>query len=56
MPVPIFLAGGLTPQNVASAIEQVRPFGVDVCSGVRTDGKLDPAKLQQFIAAVRSTH
>ena len=56
VPVPIFLAGGLTPQNVASAIEQVRPFGVDLCSGVRTDGKLDPAKLQQFIAAVRSTH
>lgn len=46
--VPVFLAGGLTPDNVVSAITQVEPFGVDVCSGVRTDGKLDVIKLTNF--------
>jgi len=46
--VPVFLAGGLTPENVKKAIEFVRPFGVDVCSGVRTDGKLDEEKLARF--------
>ncbi|HEY2805394.1 MAG TPA: phosphoribosylanthranilate isomerase, partial [Gemmatimonadales bacterium] len=40
--VPLFLAGGLRPNNVRAAIEAVRPFGVDVCSGLRTDGVLDP--------------
>lgn len=50
--VPIFLAGGLHAENVADAIEQVRPFGVDVCSGVRTDDKLDPVKSAAFFAAV----
>ncbi|MFZ3263470.1 MAG: phosphoribosylanthranilate isomerase [Terriglobales bacterium] len=52
--VPMFLAGGLTPGNVAQAIEEVAPFGLDVCSGVRTDGKLDAAKLKQFFGAVRN--
>jgi phosphoribosylanthranilate isomerase len=51
--VPVFLAGGLTPANVANAIEQVRPFGLDLCSGVRTNGKLDEQKLAAFFAAVR---
>lgn len=50
--VPIFLAGGLNPGNVARAIQQVSPFGVDVCSGVRTDGKLDADKLDSFFRAV----
>lgn len=46
--VPVFLAGGLTPENVKQAIEQVQPFGLDLCSGVRTNGKLDPVKLEAF--------
>jgi phosphoribosylanthranilate isomerase len=52
--VPILLAGGLTPANVASAIREVRPFAVDVCSGVRTDGKLDAEKLRAYVGQVRS--
>jgi phosphoribosylanthranilate isomerase len=50
--VPVILAGGLTPENVGDAIRQVRPFAVDVCTGVRTDGRLDPGKLRAFVAAV----
>ena len=49
---PVFLAGGLTPLNVADAITRVRPYGVDLCSGVRTDGRLDKVKLEAFMAAV----
>lgn len=52
--VPLFLAGGLTPENVALAIDEVGPFGLDVCSGVRTDGKLDESKLRRFFAASRN--
>jgi phosphoribosylanthranilate isomerase len=52
--VPVFLAGGLNSENVAAAIRQVQPFGVDVCSGVRTDRRLDPAKLGAFFEAVES--
>jgi phosphoribosylanthranilate isomerase len=51
--VPVFLAGGLNADNVQRAIEQVRPYGVDVCSGVRTGGKLDEAKVHAFMTAVR---
>jgi len=51
--VPLWLAGGLKPDNVGAAIEAVRPFGVDVCSGVRTDGKLDEQKLARFVTEVR---
>jgi len=46
---PIFLAGGLNSENVKQAIEVVQPFAIDVCSGVRTDGKLDMQKLMDFI-------
>jgi phosphoribosylanthranilate isomerase len=52
--VPIFLAGGLNPGNVREAIEQIGPFGVDVCTGVRTNGNLDETKLSAFSHAVRS--
>jgi phosphoribosylanthranilate isomerase len=47
--IPVFLAGGLTPANVREAIQRVAPFGVDVCSGVRTGGRLDPEKVEQFV-------
>ena len=50
--VPVFLAGGLRADNVAQAIDEVGPFGLDVCSGVRTGGALDEAKLTAFMAAV----
>ncbi len=49
---PIFLAGGLHAGNVRAAIETVEPFGLDLCSGVRTDGKLDRRKLEAFFEAV----
>jgi phosphoribosylanthranilate isomerase len=49
--VPLFLAGGLKPENVAEAIKEVQPFGVDVCSGLRIEGRLDPQKLKAFFRA-----
>ena len=49
--VPMFLAGGLNPGNVAAAIREVQPFGIDVCSGLRTEGRLDPQKLRDFFTA-----
>ncbi|HEX2716445.1 MAG TPA: phosphoribosylanthranilate isomerase [Gemmatimonadaceae bacterium] len=52
--VPLWLAGGLRASNVADAVRVVGPYGVDVCSGVRTDGRLDPEKLRTFVAAARS--
>ncbi|MGK2960905.1 MAG: phosphoribosylanthranilate isomerase [Gemmatimonadaceae bacterium] len=52
--IPVYLAGGLNAGNVATAIAAVRPAGVDVCSGVRTEGRLDPGKLRAFVSAVRA--
>jgi phosphoribosylanthranilate isomerase len=50
--VPVYLAGGLRAENVAEAIAAVGPFALDVCSGVRTDGRLDEEKVGRFFAAV----
>lgn len=49
---PVYLAGGLRPENVREAIEAVRPFGLDLCTGVRTNGALDEWKLATFMQAV----
>jgi len=54
VPRPVFLAGGLTPDNVAEAIQAVRPWGLDLCSGVRTGGRLDAGTLARFFEAVRA--
>jgi phosphoribosylanthranilate isomerase len=51
---PLYLAGGLTPENVTDAIATVAPFGLDVCGGVRTDGQLDAVRLARFMATVRA--
>ena len=52
--VPVFLAGGLNPANVAEGARRVEPYALDVCSGVRTDGRLDPEKLRAFMNAALS--
>ena len=51
--VPVFLAGGLRAENVRDAIGRVEPWGVDLCSGVRSDGRLDRSKLEAFMKEVR---
>jgi phosphoribosylanthranilate isomerase len=51
--IPLFLAGGLNAANVRQAINEVEPYGVDVCSGVRTNSVLDENKLKDFFAGVR---
>lgn len=50
--IPLFLAGGLHTSNVRQAIECVEPFGIDLCSGVRTQGRLDEKKLEEFFTAL----
>jgi phosphoribosylanthranilate isomerase len=50
---PVYLAGGLDASNIAEAIRQVRPFGVDLCSRIRIDGVLDEARLSAFVGAMR---
>lgn len=52
VPVPIYLAGGIKPENVREAVDQVGPFAVDICTGVRTNGKLDEHKLQALFLAL----
>ena len=52
--LPVYLAGGLREENVVEATRRVRPFGLDLCSSVRTGGALDAAKLDRFLAAVRA--
>ena len=52
--VPVYLAGGLRAENVAEAINSVKPFGLDVCTGVRIDGRLDEEELAAFMRAVRA--
>lgn len=51
---PLILAGGLTPENVLDAIDAVKPYAVDVSSGVETDGRKDPVKVEEFVRRVRS--
>ena len=51
---PVFLAGGLRPDNVAEAVRTVKPFGLDLCNGVSRDGRLDAERLAAFIGAVRA--
>jgi phosphoribosylanthranilate isomerase len=51
---PVYLAGGLNSGNITEALETVQPFGVDLCTGVRTNGRLDETKLGAFFEAVRS--
>jgi phosphoribosylanthranilate isomerase len=50
---PVFLAGGLRAENVRDAINQVEPWGVDLCSGVRSEGRLDPSRLDAFMVESR---
>lgn len=52
--VPVFLAGGLNAGNVAEAVREVGPFALDICSGVRKDGALDPGRLRDFFRAVET--
>jgi len=51
--IPVYLAGGLKPENIKEAIRAVRPFGVDLCSGVRTNNRLDSEKLLKFFSNLK---
>jgi phosphoribosylanthranilate isomerase len=50
---PLVMSGGLTPANVGACIRAVRPYAVDVRSGIETDGRKDPDKMRDFVRAVR---
>jgi phosphoribosylanthranilate isomerase len=52
--IPVFLAGGINAGNVLDAVKEVRPFGIDLCSGVRIDGKLNEELLRNFFSKVNS--
>ncbi len=53
--VPVFLAGGINPENVQRAITEVKPFGIDLCSGVESSrGKKDPEKIRRLVANIKS--
>jgi phosphoribosylanthranilate isomerase len=52
---PVMMSGGLTPENVSNCVRTVRPFGVDVRSGIETDGRKDPLKMRMFVQAVKDT-
>jgi len=52
--IPVYLAGGLRPDNIKKAVETVEPYGIDVCSGIRTNGLLDEQKLSRFIREISS--
>ena len=51
--IPVFLAGGINPSNVSAAINEVKPYGVDLCSGVRISGKLDEDLLKEFFSKLK---
>ena len=53
--IPVFLAGGLNPNNAQKAIKMVNPYGLDLCSGVRTNGNLDKAKLTSFFKEINNS-
>ena len=53
--IPIFLAGGLNADNVHEAVQEVGPFGLDICTGVRSQGKLDEQKLRALFASLKVT-
>ena len=54
-PIPVYLAGGLTPFNVREAIQTVKPYGVDICSGIRTEHQLDEQKLALFVENIKAS-
>ncbi|MBI4471860.1 MAG: phosphoribosylanthranilate isomerase [Acidobacteria bacterium] len=54
--IPIFLAGGLNARNITEAMQRVRPYGIDVCSGLRTSGRLDERLLDAFFEAINRTN
>jgi phosphoribosylanthranilate isomerase len=52
--IPVFLAGGLRTHNVKQAMDEVQPYGLDLCTGIRTNGQLDPYKLEAFFRAINT--